>query len=429
MSSKIVPFLDPSTGQFPNNLIRTVVRPRLALIGDDSLYAHIRYLMPETAKRGGQKFSLAITSDYMTNPGGHTIVGSGFMTPGDMRSAYQAGHELIAHSDTHPDMTSISAAARQSEWDTPKSLIESTVGVVGVCKNWVYPVSTSNLATDLEAWGRYEHVLTGVNDTGGLKPYRFAQGALDLPTNKFARYSWNDVGHAATLAQIASLVPGDSMILYTHNMIGQSLSNSITFAELVELLDLCVRLNIEMVTVSKMLPKSAIDDPNFADSSLQYIAPVGSLVSGAAVQATGQTITNLGGSTALHISRTITTAGANQMYQTRRVPCPIPAAAGAGVPITVAGRVKHTNKTGGTGGATLMALGVGEGGNHTGNNAESAAAATDGNYNQLPVVWTPTITAGVADVGYEVRYRLHDCDGDAFYTHIHTGPLADGVLG
>src|SRR5690349_17201866 len=169
---------------------------------------------------------------------GDFIDQAGRMTSADVLDAFQRGHEIAAHSQTHPDMLTKNSLTRQTEWGV-RTAIDTLIGE-GNCTSWIYPVSSRSQVVDYEAYGRYGRVFWGI-DGQFIVP-----SDSDVFPYAVGRFSWTDDTHeqALELVRLASARPV-RITIYNHY------PTNLTQAHLYELIDLCNELDVPMVTLSE----------------------------------------------------------------------------------------------------------------------------------------------------------------------------------
>lgn len=217
----------------------------------------------------GQRNTFFITSDQ--------ISGGLKLSSAQIAAIAAQGHELGAHSKTHPDVSAIATAAgRAVEYDTPRTVVEGIVGV-GKVTSWAYPGGARSVTTDTELYLRYDRIF-GVGYTSGNCVVPMADR-----NNRFlvGRWSWgssaNSHGTVLDLIRLAAREPV-VVVIYTHDPGNASgaFPNDPSFAQVAEAYDLAASLGVPSVGIAEALPASnLVVNPGFEDSSGAGVVPPG----------------------------------------------------------------------------------------------------------------------------------------------------------
>lgn len=376
---------------------------QIVLILDDG-YSSANLIGIPAVEAVGGKLNLAIISDAMGS-------GQTRMRPQEVRDAHERGHQIICHSKTHADLTGLSPEDRLLEWESADAL-EAVTGVFP--SSFVYPVSAANTQTGVEAYGRFDRALIGV-----AGQYMWPSG----PGEHFmGRWSWSDGNHAATLSKVVEAAAGNyTLIMYTHQLDGSNLSNGVTEAEFLELVELAATLGMRFVTLDEAFtPVVGIRDASFENSDVtQNWAKSESGTGGAGTFAsvTKTPDTNIAGARALQITRPSGT-GFSHVFSLNRIRVV------GGQSYTYSGRLKLEDKTTGSGGVQLRLYQFRLNGSGL-SDKTSAYVSTNGGWQQM--VLTTTLDA---DAAYVVPVVTHNvADGTSFADHLHFDLTANGIRG
>ena len=199
------------------------------------------YLSMDTVRRyldaRGQKGTFFIT------PG--LLGGSSKIDTSHILAMVSSGHEVAAHSQTHPNFTAISQAQRILELEQPKTFLENLIGAR--VTSFAYPFGTASggrsAATDVELYLRYDRIFdTAQYNQTSIYP-RYAQAPALI-----RRTCVDGSNHQQCLAMIREAATRPVIAsFYFHNL---DTPINPTTAQLTEMLDLAKSLGVELVTAS-----------------------------------------------------------------------------------------------------------------------------------------------------------------------------------
>jgi peptidoglycan/xylan/chitin deacetylase (PgdA/CDA1 family) len=382
-------------------------RGALCLHFDDGTPDHYTIAAPIVEAAGGRA-TFPIHSNNTT----FTAGSAGSMSHAQIADLVARGHEVAAHSKTHTDMTTQTAAARVAEWDDSKTVLQGITGKP--VTSFVYPYSAHNAATNKEAYCRYDRTFSGV-DT----PF-FTTRPQRGKSIRTGRYAWTDAAHVRVTQFVARAAATDSVLtLIAHKVNGTDLAQGITQAQLQEVVDLAVSLGMPIITAKDAFP-AYLGAPSGGFEDSNYIGDWEKFNTSATNTITAVQIApavGLPGTGAVEIVGD----GTNYPYLASRY----------GIPILEAG--EHTasvqmrlNKTSGTGGAYIGVREYDSSGVQVGTDINSAIVSTTGltDWQTIKIAFTPnakTVTA-------KVLIAQTPMVGSAWFDHLNFGPTKYGVL-
>lgn len=388
-----------------SSAIGVVRAPQVCLILDDifpSAAQAMAYL-----ERYGYRCSLATTSDYLATT---LSTNDTHLSGAGLIHAVARGHEILNHSKTHADMTGLVTATRATEFDTSQTALEALAGV-GNVTSWVYPSSARDVNTDHEAYSRFQRAFSGTDLLylfEGNDRERFAMG----------RWNWVDSTHSATLALVSALKRGQVLVMYTHKPDGSDLVYGPTWAKFTQLVDMCARKGIQMVTIATAFgTRAPIPDAKFTDSTLSkwWVSKSDGTIT--VEQVTGETDATISGDTALHINSP--SGSKNGLVRSFRA---IPV--DAGVAYALSARLRTANFGSGSSGAALQILEYASDGTAIGNTIGTPVTANNA-YQQVTVARTMAANASYVRVAARLVNRI----GDAYFKSLAWGRTSEGVFG
>jgi peptidoglycan/xylan/chitin deacetylase (PgdA/CDA1 family) len=382
-------------------------RGALCLHFDDGTPDHYSIAAPIVEAAGGRA-TFPIFSNNATVSAGTT----GAMSWAQIADLVARGHEVAAHTKTHTDMTTLTAAQRVTEWDDARTALQNITGKP--ITSFVYPFSAHNAATNKEAYCRYDRTFSGTDTTFfTTRPQR----GKNIRTGRFA---WTDAGHQRALQFIARACAQDSVLtLIAHRVDGSDLSQGITTAELQEAVDLAVSLGMPIITAKDAFPAyqgapyGGFEDSNYIGDWEKFNTSATNTIN--AVQIAPAV--GLPGTGAIEIVGD----GTNYPYLASRY----------GIPILEAS--EHTasvqmqmNKTSGTGGAYIGIREYDSSGVQVGTDINSAIFSTTGftDWQTLKIAFTPNAKTVMAKVILAQTPMV----GAARFDHANFGPTKYGIL-
>ncbi|WP_354170235.1 polysaccharide deacetylase family protein [Arthrobacter sp. UYEF36] len=198
------------------------------------------YLAMDTVRRmlddRGQRGTFFITPGLLNGPSKIDASHISAMT--------ENGHEVGAHSQTHPNFTKITQSQRIAELETPKVYLQSITGLPVGSFAYPYGIDGRNSTTDLELYLRYERVF----DTAQYNQTAL-QGRYSRAQTLIRRTCVDGSNHNQCLSMIreAAVRPVIASLFF-HN-IDTPINPSMT--QLTEMLDLAQTLGVELCTASE----------------------------------------------------------------------------------------------------------------------------------------------------------------------------------
>lgn len=351
----------------------------------------------------GQRATFAITTG---------LVGTAsHLSAAQVRSLAAQGHEIAAHGIQHvTGLPGLTAAQRATEYTTCLDWFEPN----GIARptTWVYTfggVTGRSDDTDRELWGRVDRVM----DTGSVPPATIGVHR-DFPQFVARRlHIESDVAQSLDsgrllIEQAAQYPVVTSFYLHQFN---NGAANTLTAAELADLLDLCDELDVPVITAAEALPKhdplvhgGFEQDP----SGWVYTASggVGEIV-------TDTPVVGLPGSRSLHLS-----AGAGQFVYARH-----PVLVKPGTSYTLSGRYRTSA---GLGGATakvrINQL------NYKGGSVTQATTPLAESTSWARFSVATTLDAATTHVDVDCLFQP-GVAGEAWYDHLCFLPTSAGAYG
>lgn len=174
------------------------------------------------------------------------LMGIGKVTEAQILTMVANGHEIAAHSQTHPNFTTLTPAQIATELSQPKDYLENLIGEP--VTTFAYPFGTSsggrNATTDPYTYPLYERVL----DTANLAT-TFAYPRFTPPPGLIPRTAWNNDTHPALLEMVRNASKTPVIVpIFCHNF---DTDLNPTTAQATELLDLCASLGVPVVTAKE----------------------------------------------------------------------------------------------------------------------------------------------------------------------------------
>lgn len=338
--------------------------------------------------------------------------------------AANKGHEIGCHSADHTDMTSLTPATRAAQWASQGTL----EGIVGrPVRSYAYPLGAHNLATDQEAYGRFDRIASvGLAQGFAGSSTNAGQWLYERPTEPFrhGRFPWNQTTHPQFMQVLRDYVAKRGAILtaYAHQ-VGNP--DTPTLVQITEAMDFCSANGIPCITSAEAFPGQKVVNPGF-ESGID-----GWTVITAGTGATGLTVDSftdapsagLPGTKSLRIIAPNTTTAADTVEVVQTIPVE------GNRPYTFSGRIRHDAGVVGAGAGVKLRINemYGDGsviGGRAGNSAASTTAWTQ-------ATMTPTaLNDGLTVAGRshpEARYwelivRVNNVTGTFYADHLHFGP-------
>lgn len=362
------------------------------------------------AEQYGHKINFPIFSDWHAAPGTEW---TNHMSWAQLRALVNRGHEVLNHSKTHSDMTTMTASQRLAEWDTSQSFIATQIGIASSqVRNFAYPFSKHTTVIDAEAYLRWQRVFTGDSAPFVIpiseRHQQFVVGRATWAAGYEHSRCLELIRRAASEPVIVSMI--------THYDPAGGTAQAATTAQVAELFQLAADLGVPLLTASEAfggyLP---VSDAGFEDINMKsWTTIVGSGES--AVSAAIAPMVGLNGSRALKIS---STGGAGYPYALTSQPIPIL----RGEQHTLSAKIKQDKTSGSYGGYIfvreydLYGATIGD--------TNSAYVTSTVDWQTISVAYTPSATARSVRLGFAQRQIV----GDTYYDHVHFGPTRFGVLG
>jgi polysaccharide deacetylase/carbohydrate binding protein with CBM4/9 domain len=326
---------------------------------------------------------------------------AGKMTTAQVAAAYAAGHEIGSHNVDHTAMTSFTAAQRDTQWDSSKSILEGITGVPGSVTSYCYPYGTWDDVTDVEAYGRYDRIADiGLSQSFNKTPWQFQVG--DRPF-RHGRFPWAPTTHTQFIALLKTLVTQPLVLTsYSHEA---GSSDSPTLTQMQEAMDLAVSLGIPVIRSDEAFPGPLVANPRFESGSLDPWTA--SVPNGVAEILTDTPDAGTGGTKVLHMTNTSTGVSS---YVSQAFPL-IP-----GRSYTVSMRYKVANLAGASRfSIRVLQYGHKGGANSTGNiSSVLNVAATSTTW----AVATYTFTTDVNQVTTVIRPEMNAQTGDVWIDRV-----------
>lgn len=345
-----------------------------------------------------------------------------------------AGHEIGCHSADHINMVPLTPAARAAQWAS-KATIEAAVGGGYQIGSYAYPLGNNDLATNQEAYGRFDRVAAiGLSQgyytgSSGWGPWLYEQGA---ETFRHGRFPWNQQTHGQFMALLREHVARRPVTLtaYAHQ-IGNS--DTPTLAQVTEAMDFCVDYGIPCITTAEALPGPKIVNPGF-ESGLDgwTVITAGAAAAGTTVDTIADPpAAGLSGTQSLRIISPNTTTLGDSVHVFQTIPVK---------PLTsysLSARVRHESVDAGTGKFSVRLNEF----NAMGGSLTPLNRATRGTASTA--AWAQSSVAPVAEAGeYVLAGKTHpdtryvtvglyvqQIAGTFYADHVHFGPTQDGLLG
>ena len=384
----------PGSHAFPH------AKGAVVLSWDDGYAAWASVLQGRLAERG-QRNSFYMTTNRLGAPTG--------VTAAELLALFEAGHEVGAHSVTHPDMRTLTPAQRAVEFNDSKAAIEAIIGA-GNCVTWAYPYGFRNDASDSEAYLRYERVI-GAGNGWGASLVQFAdRGAFLIPRAA----AWNSASHAQVLSMIRSAARSPVLAC----IFGHVPGTDMTIQELEEALDLIDSLGVPTLTSREAFPgqPASVFNPGFEDGLADWAKAESPANNGQVMEAVVDTpAPGYSGTQSLRLATANDTSFVYGHQTVRMIP---------GVTHTLSARYR-VNLGSGAGYVAIRIQPQDNAGNSLAGTIVTSPQLTSTTWAQATVDVLAGPTAKRARVDLLLLNRL----GEAWFDHVHFGPKADGVLG
>ncbi|QEC46193.1 polysaccharide deacetylase family protein [Baekduia soli] len=169
-------------------------RPLISLTFDDGSEGFHQTALGLLDAKGFKTTQYIPTAGLVTSPPDPFM-----MTTAQLGDMARDGHEIGAHSVTHPDLTTIGDAALAAELQDPKTLLQAIPGV-GTVSDFAYPFGSYDArviaATQAAGYQTARSVEEGYNTKGDLEPYDL-RGQNMTSTTTLAQFrSWVDYAEA-----------------------------------------------------------------------------------------------------------------------------------------------------------------------------------------------------------------------------------------
>lgn len=345
------------------------------------------------------------------------------------------GHEIGCHSADHLDMTTLTAVTRAPQWASQQTL-EGIIGGGYQVRSYAYPFGTHNLATDQEAYGRFDRIASVglaqgfAGSSASAGQWMYEPNRIDL--FRHGRFPWSQTTHAQFMRLLKDYVVKRPVVLtaYAHQ-IGNP--DTPTMAQVQEAMDYCQAQGIPCLTTTQAFPAPKVINAGFENSTDGWVV----ITAGAG--ATGLVVASIAdapsaglpGTNSLQIISpgTATTADTAEVMQTFPVE--------GDRPYTFSGRIRHDPTPVGVGAGLKLRINEMAGdGTVIASRAASSSAST--------TAWTQaTVTPSALNDGrtiagrshpearyWEVGVRLNNVTGTFYADHLYFGPTdAAGALG
>lgn len=357
------------------------------------------------------------------------------MSSGAIAPMVAQGHEIGAHNADHIDMTTLTPVTRAPQWAAQQTL-EGIIGGGYQVRSYAYPFGTHNLATDQEAYGRFDRIASvglsqgfaGSSTSAGQWLYEFNR----IEYFRHGRFPWSQTTHAQFMQILRDYVLKRPVILtaYAHQ-IGNP--DTPTLVQVTEAMDFCQANGIPCLTTAQAFPGPKVVNAGFESATDGWVV----ITAGAG--ATGLTVDSftdtpsagLAGTKSLRVisPSTATTSDTVEVVQTFPVE--------GDRPYTFSGRIRHDPTPVGTGAGIKLRMNeiAGDGTVISGRSVSGAASTA---------AWTQgTVTPTALNDGrtiagrshpearyWEVGIRINNVTGTFYADHMYFGPTdAAGALG
>lgn len=389
---------------------------------DDGWDSHPVVAQMHTAR--GQRATFYITRNLLGT--------AQHLTPGDLPALVAQGHEVGYHGADHLDMSVMTVPDRAVQWAAVGD-VEAAVGNGYKITSHAYPYGVNSLATNSEAYGRFDRVAAislsqgYYTSTSGFGPYLYEPGFEGF---RHGRFPWSQTTHAQFMRLLKDYVSKRGVILtvYAHQ-IGNP--DTPTMDQVKEALDYCATAGIPAITAREAFAGPKMVNPLF-DSGLDGWT----VVKAGAAAGAGSTVdvatdapgNGYPGSNSLRIVSANTTTVNDSVHVFQTIPVQ------PNRNYSLSGRVKQEGSAG-AGKFSVRINEFNEAGGSVASRSVRGSAAT-GFWGQSSAAPTDA-TFGAAWVGRthpDTRYAtvgfyLQELTGTFYGSHLYFGPTEEGLLG